>query len=485
MTAGYVTAGLAALVAAVACFVPALANRIFGRPVTGARSEARFGGASEPASGRSPVPAAASALVARCRPGQGGIFFGWYVIAAITAILAIFSGLAFYSFTFYITPMETDFGWSRTQTSGAAVVAMVSFAATAPVCGWWMDHHSARLGFLAGTLGAALGFLLLSRTTALWQFYALWGLVASARTFVTFMPAVIIASRWFRRRRGLALGIVTAGAPIGGFAIAPFVPTLIGRFGWAGAYYLTGLLLPLACLPLVLIFVRGRPEDLGLLPDGDAEAPSTSGVEPHHLEQTFTLREVVSMRSFWIVTAGFLLAFMGGDSFAPHESPFFESRGISQEGVARIIAATSILQLVFRLPLVVAIDRTHRLRALSALTSALSGLALLVVIYDTSLWGLGAFAVLLGAGYAIGPVIMTLLLSRYFGTAALGRITGLIEVLNFGGVFVGPIVGGAIFDATGSYSPALALYGLAFIASAVLFTMAAPPRRRPIAVAAA
>lgn len=407
------------------------------------------------------------------------VFYGWWILATLVFLTAIAGGLTFMSFTFYITPMEHDFGWSRTETSIAAVVTMVSFALAAPSSGWWMDRHSIRMAMVGGTVATALGFVLLHFTRSLLMFYAGWAIVAFARTWIVFVPANILASRWFRRRRGLALGVVTSGPALGSIAVIPVLTRLIDAYGWDGAYLISAIALPVVFLPLTLLVIRDAPEQSGLVPDG-SPGPVVDSAEsrPHEMEETYTLRQALRTRAYWMVTAASLCFWLGSDSFQPHQAPFFESQGYTQDDAARFIQLASVVQLFGRGGLIVFIDRIHRVRLVSAASSACFAVAIGVLVVNSGLPGVAVFVLFYGMGWSAGAMLQPLLLSRYFGTAALGALMGLMEVLNFGGIFIGPVLAGAIYDSSGTYRPALILFSGAIAVASVLFAVALPPRRR-------
>lgn len=425
-----------------------------------------------PVPSRSLVPAEAGPHArAASRPR---IFYGWWLLAALTVIMTIGPSMTWGSFTFYITPLEAEFGWSRTQTSIAAVITQVLFAASAPCVGWWIDHRGARSAMLTGTVLTSIGFVALSTTSQLWQYYVYWAFVAFWRTWIAWIPATILAARWFNRRRGMALGIVTAGVPIGNIIVLPYLAAVIERMGWQTGFLMTAVAVPVVFLPITLLLVRERPESMGLEPDGGAAPPATA--RAHHVQHEFTASEAVRTRAFWIMTLGFLFMYMGGDSFAPHQAPFFESRGFSIEGAARVLAVVALVQLIMRATALFFVDRIPQVRLLMSVPSIFLGLGIAAVMISTDLAGLASFVVFFGFGQAVLPMGETLIRARYFGTRALGRLTGINEMLNVGGVFIGPILGGVIFDRTGDYGPALLFYAGSLVFAGVVYAFAAPPR---------
>lgn len=411
---------------------------------------------------------------------RGRIYFGWWVVIASTAMMTLGSGFTFLSFTFYITPMEKTFGWSRTETSVAAVVNALLYAAGAPLAGWWVDRRGVRSAMIGGLLATVAAFVLLRYTTALWQFYVYWGVIAFARPWMTFTAAGLLVTRWFRRRRGLAINIVSSGQMLGSIFALPLVARLIDGLGWEGSYLVTAFILPVSFVPLLLL-VRDRPQDMGLLPDGDAEPDEAPVLKRDDSGRDFTFREGLRSGAYWMTNLAYIFFWMGTDSFRPHQAPFFESRGLDREDIALILLLASMVALVGRVGLAFFIDRIGRLRLLAASSSAFFAFSMLAVVASTGFAGLLGFVVFFGIGQAAGPSIRPLLLARYFGIKALGALMGLTELMNFGGIFLGPILGGVIFDRTGSYSPALLFYSASIGVSLVFFVLARPPRRPSLA----
>lgn len=397
------------------------------------------------------------------------VYPGWWLLAAITFTVAVVSGLTFHSFTFYITPMEETFGWSRAQTSVAAVVNMLVFSISAPLVGGWIDRWGVRSAVLVGTPVTAAGLLLLHFTTSLWQFYLFWGLVAAGRTWLTFIPSFLVAITWFRRRRGVAVSIASAGGVIGGIAVLPVVTRLIDSLGWEGSYLVTGIAVPVSVLPLLLVmrFTGERP------PEGhDGEVAVHKGSAVHE----YGFREALHTRTYWVIAGAYLLFWMGNDAFQPHLAPFFESRGLSQDEIARLLQATFVMALIGRLIVAATVDRVHALHYLNGAACGIMGLAMLAVTLSTDLGGLVVFAVLYGVGQ-VGPFLRPLLVARYFGTRSIGALSGLNETMNVGGVFIGPIVGGVIYDQTGTYTPAMVFFTASIALSMFFFATIRPPRQ--------
>ncbi len=229
-----------------------------------------------PRSGDAKLAAGCTRLGGHSQTLLRNVYPGWWLLAAMTFTVAVVSGLTFHSFTFYITPMEETFGWSRAQTSVAALVNMLAFSISAPLVGGWIDRWGIRSAALVGTPVTAAGVLLLHFTTSLWQFYPFRAIVAVGRTWLTFIPSFLVAITWFRRRRGVAVSIASAGGVIGGIVVLSVVTRLIDSLGREGSYLVTGIAVSVSVFPL-LVVMRFTGEQPPKGDDGESGGPQGLG----------------------------------------------------------------------------------------------------------------------------------------------------------------------------------------------------------------
>src|SRR5262245_22765579 len=180
-----------------------------------------------------------------------------------------------FSFGVFYTSMLEEMGWSRAATAGIFSVSMLVYAVVALGVGAAFDWLGPRRLFPLAALLLGAGFFLCSRMTTLWQFYLYYGIiVGSGATALGFIPHVSLMARWFIRRRGLATSLALAGTGVGSLLFAPCSEYLIARYGWQQSFLVYAILIPGGLIPLILIFHRNSPEDLGLHPDGILQLPT-------------------------------------------------------------------------------------------------------------------------------------------------------------------------------------------------------------------
>src|SRR3989475_6776398 len=191
------------------------------------------------------------------------IHYAW-VIAAVTFIALM--GAAGFRATpsILIVPLQNEFGWNRAVISVAVSINLILFGLTGPFAAALMDRFGIRAVTVGALVTVAGGALLTTIMNAPWQLYLLWGVVVGLGTgCMASVLAATVAGRWFVHRRGLVLGALTAAGATGQLIFLPFLGWLAQNRGWRGAA-ITARIPALAVVPIVALFLRNRPSDLGL-----------------------------------------------------------------------------------------------------------------------------------------------------------------------------------------------------------------------------
>ena len=161
-------------------------------------------------------------------------FYGWNVIAVALFFQGVTSGAALGSFTLFVLPWMNEFGGSRGEILMVSFATTIGMAAVTPFVGRLLDTRSIRVLVCVGVLLFGAGFALLGLTTELWQVFVVYGgIVSVGLSLAGPVTAQTLAARWFRARRGLAIGWAVLGSNIGGFALPPVVIFLMRELGWA------------------------------------------------------------------------------------------------------------------------------------------------------------------------------------------------------------------------------------------------------------
>jgi MFS family permease len=316
--------------------------------------------------------------------------------------------------------------------------------------------------FLAKTIGSQLW--------ALYVFYCALGAVASATTTV---PYALVVSRWFDRRRGLAIGLMMVGLGTGAIVMPMLAQRLIAAFGWRNAFALVGCAILVIPIPIVALLLRDRPAEMGLRPDGAIQnaAPAAAGGRPDGL----TWDESRRTGTFWLMVAAFVLLAASVHACVVHMPELFADRGATPQTAAIASSVVGLALLVGRIGCGYFLDRYFGPYVALAVCG-LSALGIALLWIGTAGLPALAAAFLVGLGMGSEVDIIAFLMSRYFGLRSLGTTIGFAFGAFVVGGGVGPLVMGLSFDRTGSYSVPLAGFFAATLVAGAFVARLGPYR---------
>lgn len=393
------------------------------------------------------------------------------MLAASVVSVALAAGLSFWSFGLYIDPLEQEFGWSRWEVSGGFSIALLVGALASPLIGRGVDRYGPQRVVILGAVLTAGSFLLLATTTELWQWFAYQSIAAVFRNMMFFIPFQTLVSRWFDRKRGLAVGILGTGFSMGGFIVVPILRAVIDAVQWQGSFVVSAIVTVAVITPLALLLIRDQPADKGLQPDGDAQP---EGEPPRPVVLTgLTDRQALRTPLFWVIAFALMVFFFGMFGWTAHAVPYYESVGYSKWWAAQLLAIAAGSGIITRLVFGYVADRISRIEvAAMALCACLTLSMLVLLVTGGSVTGVVFFLVFWFVGSSGGPMIEPLLTARTFGLAHFASILGAIAIVSQSGQIVSPIIAGAIFDATGAYDWALVMFACSMGLSLLLYWVA-------------
>ncbi len=400
-------------------------------------------------------------------------FYGWIVVAGGFLVLFIAYGTQ-YAFGVFFGALIDEFGWSRASLSGVFSLYTVVYSALALAAGRLTDRWGPRIviGFGGAFLG--LGLMGMSRTTALWHPYVLYGLVAAIGMSTAFVPCAATVARWFVRQRGLALGVTSSGISVGVFLLPPAAHFLVSRVGWRWSYVVFGAAI-LVTLNLVARFMRRDPESLGLAPDG-ASAVSRPAVE-HVVTDTWTVGGAMRTTAFWMLLATFSATW--APVFIPlvHLVPLARALDVTPLLATTVMSVLGGADFCARLLTGAASDRLGR-RPTLAVGLILQAAAFVVLAGARDLGGLYAGAILFGFSYGAVSIMFPAMVADFFGRARAGSLVGAFFAVAGATSALGPLGAGWSFDRTGTYAPALWASAALNVLSLILLAFTRPPPRR-------
>jgi len=408
------------------------------------------------------------------------LYYGWIVLGAVVFVMLAASGIRAV-FGVFIKPIEAEFGWTRAQLSGAAALSLFVLGAVGPMVGWLADVWGPRRVMLLSTIVLGVGAVLASFVGHLWQMYGTAGvLMAAGAGGLGIATASTIAARWFVARRGLIVGILGGAMSAGQMLVIPFSMALISLYGWRASYLWLGVGILVVTLPMILAFVRDDPAEKGLRPYGTGTAAGAAfgGVKD---ERRVPVSEAMGVPAFWLLAVTFFVCgYTSNGLVLTHLVPHAAEHGFSQMHAAQALGLMGAMNIVGTIASGWICDRFGRKGPL-AFYYGVRGLSLIFLLYVWNVPSLHVFAAIFGLNYISTVPPTTTLTANIFGRLSVGALSGWIYFSHQVGSALGAWAGGAIFDATGSYSWAFVSAAvLAFIASGLsLLIKEVPISARP------
>ncbi len=395
----------------------------------------------------------------------------WAIAIVMFLSFTLTVGVTQYAFGVFVTDLEDDLGWSRTEvTAAVSFFAMASIAA--PPVGALLDRYGARPVMAASVAALAISLLPRPWMTELWQFYALNAIQYAAMPGAVLITVGRVVGMWFEENRGRAMGLTATGANVGGIIFSSLTALLISSLGWQGAYFVYGLLF-LALLPAVLLVIRER-ESPGAPAAAAGERPGPPSVPGT------TVAEAVRSRSFYLLAGSLLLAQLAYGGVLPQIVPHLESVGVSKAEAAAALSVFALCGMGGKVAFGTATERyPSRYIVGVSLGCQVVGLWILVAAGSSSAFWLAVPVI--GVGFGALGALIPLVTQETFGLRSFGAITGLVSFSALGTRLLGPLFVGASFDATGSYGFAFTAISFAFIAAALAVAFARPHRRATVA----
>ncbi|GAA2754765.1 MFS transporter [Actinopolymorpha rutila] len=378
-----------------------------------------------------------------------------------------------------VTPLQEEFGWSRSTISLAISVNLLLYGLTAPFAAALMERFGIRRVLVAALALIVVGSGLTVFMTASWQLVLLWGLLVGLGTGAMALGFVAtITGRWFVRHRGLVTGVLTAGGATGRLVFLPVLATLAVGSGWRSASW-TVTIAAVAVIPLVVLFLRNRPSDVGLAAYGaTGNEPAEPVQHPAAGRALATLAAAARTRPFWLLAAGFAVCGMSTNGLIQiHLIPAAHDHGMSEPLAASLLALVGVLDVVGTVASGWLTDRVPA-PLLLGLYYALRGGSLLLLpslLAAEPHPSLLIFIVFYGLDW-VATVPPTIALCRtHFGTAG-PIVFGWVFACHQIGAAIAATAAGVIRDDLGSYTLAFTGAGLlCFLAAAASIRIPSRP----------
>ncbi len=431
---------------------------------------------------------------------QSRYFYGWWVVAAASIQGMFGNGVISSGFPIFFQPIRAALGINYAQMSLVFGLARAEGGMGGPLVGWMADRYGSRPLIIFGGFFAAIGMILVSQATEYWQLMVIFvGVVSIGKTAGLGQTLMAAVNQWFIRRKALAMSTLMTAFAGGGAIVVPLLGWGIAQVGWRETMLYAGFLVGLVSLPASLI-IRSKPEDMGLLPDGDrvsrpslaASGSAQSGQLPDRAPDQspdrvfedqpaeFTVRQALRTGTFWLILLGVVTRVSATNGVLVHLFPILEDEGLSPQTAAFYASLMFFMAIPLRFLLGVAGDKLAP-RKLLFIGQNLGAVALVTLMVTHSVAGVVIFVLCLAVVEGVTSVNW-IMVGDYFGRGRFASLMGFMSVFHNIGLVIFPIYAGWIRDTTGSYDVALATMAPLFVVSAFAFALARrppPPKLNP------
>jgi MFS family permease len=371
--------------------------------------------------------------------------YRWIVVAYSLVIQAVSVGILVYCFALFSLPWLDEFGASRRDVMITISVMQIGMGVFGPFLGRALDQFPLRWVILAGAGTFGLGLFLLQHSTALWQIWLIYStFMPLATVMMGTLASQTLVAKWFHSERGLALGISAMGTSLGGIIFPWLVAGWLLEFGWRDTVEILMYVSFVLVIPLTVLVLKREPPTLDVSSAAAASALSS---------RIWTAREILTTSLFWLPFLALVPLNMGFGALQFNLGVFTRDLGLDDAAAAPLIMISSLCMIIGKLFFGSLGDRVDH-RILFWVAASLLCCASLLLLMTDNYSGLVLGVICMGlSGGGILPM-MGLIFGARFGAASFGRVMGFVMFnVTLGGL--APIIVGWIYDATGSYDPAL------------------------------
>ena len=412
------------------------------------------------------------------KPGatKSPLFFGWYVVAAVTFIAFVNTGSRS-SFGIFVIPMSEEFGWNRLTISSVAALGAIVGGAAQPFLGYAFDRVGARkvivtslvvVGLATADLGLTFNFIFL---------LLVFGFVTSISNSGAALARGALLARWFVRKRATVVSVGAVGTSAGSLLLVPFAMFLLQATGgnWRITWAALGLIILVLAVPLGFLFIRDDPSKVGLKPYGEHD-PSEDAAADRSRHRRGPLEVDAWSESFrsppiWQMSGAFFVCGFTTLIMSVHFVPYAIDIGVSPGLAATIFGVMIGLNVLGGLGSGMLADRFGRKNLLAA-AYFIRGCGYIALLLAPSTLGLWLFAGFAGMSWIATVSLTNTLTADVYGLRALGTISGITFLCHQIGGLAGVLLGGFFYDLTGAYTLPFAIVGaMLFPAALSAFTI--------------
>ena len=417
--------------------------------------------------------------MAASSPARSGMFYGWFVVATCMFIAFLTMGTR-NAFGAFVVPMEAEFEWNRTVVSWAAALGALLNGVSQPFMGYLFDRVGVRIVVMAGIVVVGVSTLLMAATGSVWYLIAMFGVVAAVGQSGTSMTnTAAMLSKWFRRRRGLVIGLNASGMSLGSLILVPFAAYMISLIDWRLSWIVLGVMILVLGIPLAFVFLHDDPSKKGLTPDGDPApeggAQGSPGAPAPPPQPLFAENWRQAFRSLPIWQMSFSYFICGSTTFmlAVHFVPMAIEEGINPQTAALIFGLMSGLNALGATGAGWISDRIGGRKNWLAAVYFCRGTGYVILVASLLtpgfpvVAGMLIFAVVAGLSWIATAPLTSSLTAEVYGLKSMATISGVAFLFHQLGGFTSVLLAGYLREITGDYIVAFSIAAVMLYPAAI------------------
>lgn len=408
-------------------------------------------------------------------------YYGWKIVSALLVILTFSSGLSFYNHSIYLNALATQSNFSVSSASLAVSVFFLSSGVAGLVVGRLIQRVDTRVSFTLGAILCFAALTALAHVQSMWQLVIVYMVFGSGFASSALLPATTLITRWFRRRRAMALSIASTGLSLGGVVITPISVMLVETFGFATAAPLMGVMYLVGVIPVAWIWLRPEPAAMGLEIDGrssgmkmpatDSAASSKMKARVDVTEYGRSFREARSTWLFWGICLGYVFLMLAQVGGIAHQYGLAREI-LSESQTALAVAILPVASIIGRLIGGWLVEQMS-IRRFAIIMMIMQASALLLLSGGFNIISLCAGLFLFGSSVGNLLMLQPLLLAEAFGVRDYAKIFSVSNLMSSWGTAAGPALMGIVYVSTGNhYAMPYLVAGAAGILGFMLFLSA-------------
>ncbi|MBI4202270.1 MAG: MFS transporter [Chloroflexi bacterium] len=432
-------------------------------------------------------------------PAKRGFYYGW-VIVVVTGLIQFAGGTeTFPVLGLFLAPMTDELGWSRASFSAPMTIGTILGGFAGILVGPAIDKYGARWIMTVAAVVLGSTFFLMGFVTELWQHFVLQIIARGVTAGAFFLVVGIVLPKWFVAMRGRATAYSGVGGRLGHFLTPIMVQTVIALFGWRAAWASLGFLVWGVAIIPVFFFLKSKPEDMGLLPDGltaedaarlkaeeEEKQKAKGGRRSLRVVQEVSLgpKEALRTRAFYLMLLAQSLLSLVISGLHFHWFAYMTGQGLSNTVAVASISLASLVGIPVSFLAGFLAERVH-VRYILLVTYLGFALSVLVLLNTTTPFMAYLYAISLGSFSGVTFTVSLVVWADYYGRGSLGAIRGMTSPINQMTNASGPLVAALAFDLTGGYTAILWTFLAIAGGTSLCWLLATPPKPKAAPVPAA